>query len=142
MLFRSLAPFRDAIGAGVRLVMLSNVTYAAFDAERAAGWSYPIATTLLRRELGFGGVSITDSLDGTAHSRGVTARSLALQSAVAGVDLILLTGSEATSAAAFDLLCAEARARRIALGTLWNSYDRILALKSGKLPAPGATLVP
>lgn len=126
-----LAPFRDVISAGVRLVMLSNVTYAAYDGASAAGWSYPIATTLLRRELGFGGVSITDSLDGTAHSRGVTARALALRSAVAGVDLLLLTGSEKTSAAAFDLLCAEARAQHIALGTLWNSYDRILALKAG-----------
>jgi len=128
---QDLAPFRDAISAGVRLVMLSNVTYSAYDSESAAGWSYPIATSLLRRGLGFTGVSITDSLDGTAHSRGVTARSLALRSAVAGVDLLLLTGSEKTSAVAFDLLCAEARAQRITLGTLWNSYDRILTLKAG-----------
>ena len=55
--------------------MLSNATYTAYDSVNAAGWSHAISVTLLRHDLGFKGVTITDSLDGTAHARGVaTAR--------------------------------------------------------------------
>ncbi|MFM8279091.1 MAG: glycoside hydrolase family 3 N-terminal domain-containing protein [Candidatus Limnocylindrus sp.] len=130
-LARDLAAFIPAINAGVDLVMLSNVTYTAYDENNAAGWSYAIATTLLRSTLGFTGVTITDSLDGTAHSRGVTARSLALRAAQAGVDLVILTSPEFRSEKAFTLLCAEAHAGHLSTLRLRASYDRILALKSG-----------
>ena len=135
---RDLLPFRAAIAGGVQAIMLSNVAYDAYDPRAAAGWSHAIATTLLRDTLGFRGVTITDSLDGTAHARGVAARALAVAAARAGSDLLLLTGSEQTSAAAFDLLCAEARAGRLARGTLAAAYGRILALKAGA----GGTLAP
>jgi beta-N-acetylhexosaminidase len=59
-----------AIGHGLPVVMLSNATYTAWDAHAAAGWSPAINTTLLRGELGFRGVTMTDSLDGTAASAG------------------------------------------------------------------------
>ena len=70
---RDLAPFKAAIEAGVPIVMLSNATYPAFDPDNGAGWSPAIATGLLRDQLGFTGVSITDSLSGTAKSREVSA---------------------------------------------------------------------
>ena len=66
-----LLPYRSAISAHVPLIMLSNAIYDAYDRTNAAGWSRAIATTLLRSELGFGGVTITDSLDGAAHARGI-----------------------------------------------------------------------
>ena len=62
-----LLPYRTAIGHGIPLIMLSNATYPAYDPFNAAGWSRRIGYTLLRRDLGFTGVTITDSLDGTAH---------------------------------------------------------------------------
>ena len=49
--------------------MLSNATYTAYDPTTRAGWSSAISTTLLRGDLGFEGVTITDSLSGTAHAR-------------------------------------------------------------------------
>ena len=59
------------IEAGVPLVMLSNATYTALDPDNAAGWSRAIATDLLRGELGFTGVTITDS---PQRDRGVAGR--------------------------------------------------------------------
>jgi beta-N-acetylhexosaminidase len=125
-----LRPYRRAIGDGLPLVMLSNVRYTAWDRAHAAGWSAAIALGLLRDTLGFDGVSITDSLSGTAHARGVTARSLALKAAAAGTDLILVTGSEKTSASIYRALLAAAQDNSIATSTLRASYDRILALKA------------
>ncbi len=125
-----LLPYEDAIGHGLPLVMLSNATYPAYDATNAAGWSHAIGTGLLRDTLGFNGVTMTDSLNGTAKARGVSATSLAVKSAQAGTDMLLLTGSEAASAATFQTLFADATSGAIARSTLETSYARIVALKS------------
>ena len=69
-----LAPFRAAIAAGVPIVMISNATYPALDAKPAP-WS-PRIQSLLRDELGFEGVTISDALDGAAATRG---RALAIR---------------------------------------------------------------
>jgi beta-N-acetylhexosaminidase len=124
-----LAPFRAAIGAGAPLVMLSNATYPAWDDANAAGWSEPVLR-LLRDDLGFRGVTITDSLNGTAESRGTSAKRLASLAARAGTDLLMLTGDEASTAEAFDELLARAASGWLDEGRLRQSYDRILALKA------------
>ena len=122
-----LAPFRAAIGAGAPIVMISNASYPALD-SKPAPWS-PRIQSLLRNELGFEGVTITDALDGAAATRGRTLPSVAVLAAQAGVDLLLLTGSEASSAAAYERLVAAAAEGRIPAAALRRSYDRILALK-------------
>ena len=122
-----LAPFRAAIAAGVPMVMISNASYPALD-SKPAPWS-PQIQSLLRNELGFKGVTITDALDGAAATRGRTVQSVAVLSAQAGVDILLFTGSEASSAAAFEHLVTAASAGRITSAALLRSYDRILSLK-------------
>ena len=125
-----LLPYRTAIGHEIPLIMLSNATYSAYDAANAAGWSRAIVVTLLRDDLGFKGVTITDSLDGTAHARGVSTRSLAILAAKAGTDMILLTGSEATTSSVYKTLLESAAKGTISKATLRASYDRIVALKA------------
>jgi beta-N-acetylhexosaminidase len=126
-----LTPYRAAVVGGLPIVMLSNATYTAYDPANAAGWSHAIGVDLLRDDLGFRGITITDSLDGTAHARGVTTASLAIRAAAAGTDLILVTGSEATSAQVFTALFQAARTGTIARSTLNASYGRIRDLKAG-----------
>jgi beta-N-acetylhexosaminidase len=125
-----LLPYRTAIGHDIPLIMLSNATYSAYDPANAAGWSRAIAVTLLRDDLGFSGVTITDSLDGTAHARGVSTKSLAILAARAGTDMILLTGSEATTSSVYKALLESAANGAISKATLRASYDRIVALKA------------
>ena len=126
-----LRPYRHAVANGVPLVMLSNAVYRAYDRSHAAGWSRPIGTTLLRGEFGFHGVTITDSLDGAANTRGIPTNPLALKAAKAGTDMLLLTGSEASSRSVFRTLLDAAKAGQIRHDRLTASYDRILALKAG-----------
>ena len=124
-----LLPYRAAVANRIPLIMLSNATYSAYDPAAAAGWSPGINTTLLRGTLGFTGVTITDALDGTAAARGYTTSHLAYRAARAGTDMLLITGSEATSRDVYATLLAEARAGSIPLAGLRASYGRILALK-------------
>src|SRR5690349_3563564 len=105
-----LVPYR---GTRVPLVMLSNAIYDAYDRTNAAGWSRAIATGLLRQELGFRGVTITDSLDGAAHARGIAPNVLANAAANAGADLILLTGGETASRNVYTTLLQAAQRGRV-----------------------------
>jgi beta-N-acetylhexosaminidase len=126
-----LLPYRTAIAHHIPLIMLSNATYAAYDPRNAAGWSHAVAVSLLRRDLGFTGVTITDSLDGTAKARGLWPRVLAVSAARAGTDMILTTGSEASTRGVYATLLRQAQLGSIPRATLQASYDRILALKAG-----------
>lgn len=125
-----LKPYRAAVANHVPLVMLSNAVYEAYDGGNAAGWSRAIGTRLLRGELGFKGVTITDSLDGAAHARGIPANPLAIRAAKAGTDLLLLTGSEAASRSVYKSLLDAATEGMIREARLLASYQRITALKS------------
>jgi beta-N-acetylhexosaminidase len=109
------------------MVMISNASYPALD-SKPAPWS-PRIQSLLRNELGFKGVTITDALDGAAATRGRTVPSVAVLSAQAGMDILLFTGSEASSAEAFERLVTAASEGRIPAAALRRSYDRILSLK-------------
>ena len=126
-----LRPYRTAIARHIPLIMLSNATYTAYDGTHAAGWSRVITQTLLRHDLGFTGVTITDSLSGTAAARGVSSRTLAVRAAIAGTDMLLLTGSEASTAAVYATLLTDARNGTIPKTRLTASYGRIRAMKKG-----------
>jgi beta-N-acetylhexosaminidase len=123
-----LRPYRR-VADGVPLVMLSNAVYTTYDRHNAAGWSRALGTTLLRKGLGFDGVTITDSLDAAAHARGVPTARLAVRAAAAGTDLLLVTGSESASRSVYRSLLAAAADGRIGRGRLAASYRRITALK-------------
>ncbi len=103
-----LAPFQAGIDAGAPMVMLSSATYTALGPAPGA-WSPPIIGGLLRSQLGFDGVVITDSLDSAAGLRGWATPQAALRSAAAGADLLLITGSTATSQGTYVTLVAAAR---------------------------------
>jgi beta-N-acetylhexosaminidase len=126
-----LLPYRAAIGHHIPMIMLSNATYTAYDANNAAGWSPAISVDLLRGKLGFTGVTITDSLDGAAGARGVATWRSAVRAAKVGTDMILTTGPEATSKLVYAKLVAFGKDGRIPKAALLASYERILALKAG-----------
>jgi beta-N-acetylhexosaminidase len=108
--------------------MISNATYPAIDAKPAP-WS-PRLQSLLRGGLGFEGATISDALDGAAATRGRTLPSVALLASQAGVDLLLLIGSESSSSAVYQHLVAAAEDGRLPGASLRRSYDRIQVLKS------------
>ncbi|PKQ25598.1 MAG: hypothetical protein CVT64_09255 [Actinobacteria bacterium HGW-Actinobacteria-4] len=87
---RELAPFRAAIASGTRTVMTSHIMVPSLDAKYPATLSRPILEGLLRGELGFEGVIVSDALDmaGASGNRGIPqAAALALG---AGCDLLCI----------------------------------------------------
>ncbi len=89
------APYVGAIGAGVKLVMVSWAVYPTFGTTLPAGLSRAVIQGELRGRLGFSGVTITDAIGaGALDGYGGIGRR-ALLAAEAGADLILCSGVNA-----------------------------------------------
>jgi beta-N-acetylhexosaminidase len=123
-----LVPFRAAVAEGVPLVMLSHALYPALDGERIASQSRPIVTGLLRRELGYEGVIVTDSIEAQAVLDRSGIAAAAERSIEAGADLILMTGSGSWNEV-FPRLLARARESRGFRQRVRESAARVLELK-------------
>ncbi len=84
-----LPPFQVAIGTGVDAIMPAHIIYEAWD-EWPATLSKTLLTTLLREELGFGGVVISDDLNMHAISKHYPFPASMVQAVNAGVDILLV----------------------------------------------------
>lgn len=87
---RELLPFRMAAASRAPAIMTSHVVLQALDPHRPATLSRRVLTGLLREEMGYEGVIVTDALDmaGASQGRGIPAA--AVESLVAGADLLCL----------------------------------------------------
>ncbi len=83
-----LVPFQAGIDAGADAVMMGHLIIADVD-DQPALFSYEIVTELLREELGFDGVVITDSLKMQAMTDHYGSGDIAVRAVQAGVDLLL-----------------------------------------------------
>ncbi len=126
-------PYRSAVRAGVRLVMVSWATYPALDRDRPAGLSQRVVQGELRRRLGFTGVTITDAL-GAGALRGFGATSnRAVLAAHAGMDLLLCAAEQPSEgAAAVDALAAALRSGQLSRSAFEASVDRVVDLRSAE----------
>ena len=125
-------PYKAAITAGVKLVMVSWAVYPAFDPTRPAGLSQPVVQGQLRKRLQFAGVTITDAIGaGALRAYGSTARK-ALLAAQAGMDLILCSSMTVTegSQCASGLLSGY-RDGKLGHGAFQTAVAQILALRKG-----------
>jgi len=85
----ALGPFTQAIRAGVAAVMISSASYPGLDARNLAVFSPTIITGLLRNQLGFAGLVLTDDMGTAAAVAAVPPGQRALQCIQAGGDVIL-----------------------------------------------------
>lgn len=131
-----LPPFAAAITAGVPLVMVGHARYPALDRSRIASQSRPIIERVLREELGFRGVVVTDSMEAQASlaTGGIT--KVSERAVRAGADLLLLTG-RGSYKPVYEHLLKVARRSPAFRARVWESAARVLALKERGARPPG-----
>jgi len=115
----------------------------ALDPERPATLSHRIATELLRDELGFRGVLVSDDLGMKAVADRYSIEELAVLTIEAGVDHLLVREPVARQMAAFEAIVYAAEARSEIRARVAESAARVAALKAActvPMPAPGAML--
>ena len=86
-----LYPFRDQINEGVKMVMMGHLHIPCLDSA-VSSISYPIVTELLKEELGFKGIVVTDALTMKGVSENMESAEIALAAYKAGVDILLKPG--------------------------------------------------
>lgn len=162
-----LAPFRAAVGADVPLIMTAHIIYPALDPDLPATLSEKVLTGLLRNEMGYQNLIVTDDMGMRAISGRWGAGEAAVMAVAAGADLVLvgrggqtadevyraLDGALASgrisrqrlAATEQRLARARARTRPPALEPDWQALEKLnlkaaragVTWLSGELPIPG-----
>ena len=125
-----LPPFEAAIAAGVPMVMVGHLLYPAIDPERPASLS-PEAIGMLREELGFDGVVITDDLAMAGASGGRPPARAAVGAVRAGADLLIISSQPQQQADAYDAVLEALESGEISREQIEASVERILKVKEG-----------
>ena len=126
---RELLPFVAAIEAGVAAVMTSHIVLRRLDPDVPATMSRRILTGLLREELGFAGVIVTDALDMAGASAGIGIPAAAVRALQAGADLLCLgPDSEAHLDPVLDAIVAAVEAGGLSLDRLADAAARVRGL--------------
>jgi len=126
---RDLRPFRAAIDAGVPAVLLSHALYPVNDFTRPGSLSRAIATDLLRGELGFAGVAVTDDLADPAITSSSSVPDAAVAALRAGADLLYVSGGPGDQQAAYAAVLRAARRGAITRRRLSDALLRALEAK-------------
>jgi beta-N-acetylhexosaminidase len=126
-----LRPFRAAIDGGIDALMTTHIAFPAItdENERPATLSERVITDLLREELGFDGLIITDCMEMDAISEGVGTSEGAVQAVKAGCDLITVSHTPAQQRAAIDSVVKAVRSGRIQAERVDASVRRVLRAK-------------
>ncbi|MEV0441520.1 glycoside hydrolase family 3 protein [Streptomyces spectabilis] len=128
---RELAPFRAAIAAGTRAVMSAHISVPALDPEYPATLSRRILTDVLRGELGFDGLIVTDGIEMQAISSTYGIERGTVLAIAAGCDAICVGGGlhdELTVRRLRDALVAAVRAGELPEERLADAAARVRAL--------------
>jgi len=109
---RELLPFRSAFAAGATTVMSAHIRYTALDPRAPATISRPILTDLLRRDMRFDGLSMTDSLDMSGIAD-ISIEDVVVTGLEAGVDAMMVTSGVERQLAAAQWIADRVRPERI-----------------------------
>ncbi len=123
-----LPPFAAAVEAGVPMVMVGHLVYPAVDPVRPASLS-PAATGLLREELGFDGVIVTDDLAMEGARRGGTVARAAVEAVGAGADLLIISSPPEEQAAAYGAVVAAVEKGEVPRERVETAVQRVMRVK-------------
>ncbi|MET9552949.1 glycoside hydrolase family 3 protein [Streptomyces sp. NPDC006645] len=139
---RELAPFRSAITAGSKSVMSAHILLSALDPDRPATLSPRILTGLLRTELGFDGLIVTDGIEMQAIASTYGIERGSVLAIAAGVDAICVGGGladEGTVLRLRDALVDAVREGELPEERLADAAARVRALADWARGVRGAS---
>ena len=121
--------FANAIAAGAQVIMVSSATYALIDPSAPAVFSSTIVTDMLRTQMGFSGVVITDDVSAAVQVQSVAASDRAVQAIRAGCDIVLASADPTVAADMIKALITTAQSDPAFAARVDESATRVLNLK-------------
>ncbi len=137
------APFAAAAKAGIDAIMTAHVMYPALDPDRPATLSHKIVSGVLRNELGFKGLIVSDDLTMKAVADRHAPGELGVAAIVAGVDHLLMRRPESAQLEMHAGLVHEAEKSAAFRARVLESAARVALFKKRitvGMPQPGALL--
>jgi beta-N-acetylhexosaminidase len=125
-----LVPFAEAIKNKADAVMVAHILLPKIDATNPASFSKTIITGILRKELGFQGLVISDDMTMGAIATNYELGEAAVKAVLAGVDVILVGHEYEKEVKVILALRQAVKDKRISMDQLNTSVTRILTLKS------------
>jgi beta-N-acetylhexosaminidase len=133
-------PFREAIRADVAFIMTAHVLVPSLDEERPATLSPRIVQGMLRDELRFPGVILSDDLEMKAVAKSYAIPDAAVQAVAAGCDGVLIcSGDVESQAVALEALVHAVEQDSIPFKRLEDAHQRLRRAKERFLAAPVAS---
>jgi beta-N-acetylhexosaminidase len=132
-------PFRRAIQAGVPMILVGHLLCPALDPVAPSSLSRPIITGILREELGYDGVVVSDDLEMSALAESCDIGEAAVRFLEGGGDLILVCRDVARQRAALGAVEAAWRTGRLSEERLAASLDRMARWRR-RLPEGGGAV--
>jgi beta-N-acetylhexosaminidase len=118
-------PFRAAVRADVATIMTAHVLVPSLDEDRPATLSRRVVTDLLRKELGYGGVILSDDLEMKAIANTYAVPEAAVMATDAGCDGVLIcSGDHQTQAATLETLVKAVESERLAHARVEDALQR------------------
>lgn len=125
-----LKPFRAAIEAGTDCIMTAHVCLPALDPSGVPSTlSAPVITGLLRKELRYDGIVVTDCLEMDAIDKHYGPEQGAIQALQAGADMVLISHTFEKQLAALEAVVAAVKSGELAETRIDEALDRIMGLK-------------
>ncbi|MBI2955626.1 MAG: glycoside hydrolase family 3 C-terminal domain-containing protein [Chloroflexi bacterium] len=126
-----LHPFREAIANGVDMVMTAHAVFPALASDHLPATVSPeIITGVLRREMGFAGIVITDAIVMRAIAERYSLAEAAIAAIQSGSDIVLTLGRLDENVEVFEGLLRAVKAGQIPVDAVDASVARILAAKA------------
>ncbi|KMY66771.1 hypothetical protein AAU61_16015 [Desulfocarbo indianensis] len=125
-----LIPFRRAAEVGVSGVMVCHAVFESLDDSSPASLSPAVIEGLLRKEIGYQGLVLSDDLEMGAVAAELEPDQAAVRAYLAGCDLVLVCHRAELALQALDRLTALAEAGEISQERIWASHHRIQAAKN------------
>ena len=114
-------------------IMVSHAMYPQIDADHPSSLSKAIITDWLRKDMGYNGVVVTDDMDMGALAKHYTFGDMAVQSILAGSDILLVCHEYEHMQEAYNGLMKAVKDGRISKERLDESVKRILLMKMSKI---------
>ena len=127
---RDLVPFRAAVRAGAPAIVVGHGLYVTDDFVVPASLSPAVSTNLLRGQIGFRGLAISDDLTLPAITTSTRVPEAALRSIGAGLDMVYVPGDQAVIDDTYDALLNAARRGGLPRRRIDEAVTRVLIAKS------------
>ncbi|MEI6080785.1 MAG: glycoside hydrolase family 3 N-terminal domain-containing protein, partial [bacterium] len=125
-----LKPFSQAIKDGVDAIMTAHISVPSIDPSgRPATLSHKVITDLLRSEMGYDGLVITDDMEMRPATREWPIGKAAVHAVLAGCDMIIVVWTDSAKKDVYDSLLKATRNNTISQSRIDDSVRRILRVK-------------